>query len=267
MTETALEYESNQAHPAATRPAAAPAGLATVPIRQVNTPPGANLGMHFTTILGTGAGYTAVEQLLGGDPLRAEATVIAVDQAIVLAQSKEMAEAAANATQSSLLLYGVKSVYNTTTTPAGNAVLANLGGANILPPGTYQIDAYAYFGGATSPVDGTDNDNIRLFVDAVNATNALPMPAALTTMNHWTFPKIQTASGTISLKALSAATAGVIYRTSLIATLMSMIGLPPSGLYVPAGQQITLRHCDQVWAAATTPVPGRVSVGFGRDTV
>jgi hypothetical protein len=56
--------------------------------------PGGHQGVHFTMVVSTGT--NAVQQLLPRDYDRLEARVLAVDEPVVLAQSKEMAESVAN---------------------------------------------------------------------------------------------------------------------------------------------------------------------------
>jgi hypothetical protein len=38
----------------------------------------------------------------------------------------------------------------------------------------------------------------------------------------------------------------------------------PVGAYLPIGLWVTVRHCDEVWAAATSSTPTRVSVIVSR---
>lgn len=56
---------------------------------------GGHQGIHFTMVIATGS--NAVVQLLGRDYDRVEARILTVDEPVVLAQTREMAEAAANA--------------------------------------------------------------------------------------------------------------------------------------------------------------------------
>jgi hypothetical protein len=69
-----------------------------VPVTIVGQPaqanPGAHQGTHFTMVVSTGA--TAVAQLAPRDYERVEIRILAVDEPVVLAQSKEMAESASN---------------------------------------------------------------------------------------------------------------------------------------------------------------------------
>lgn len=52
-------------------------------------------GIHFTMVVSTGT--NPVDQLLGRDYDRVEARILTIDEPVVLAQSKEMAESAQNA--------------------------------------------------------------------------------------------------------------------------------------------------------------------------
>lgn len=71
-----------------------------VPVVQVNTPPAARNGAHFTLVLSTS--QNPVQLLLGRDYDRVKAFITACDQPIVLAQSKEMASNPNNTNQASV---------------------------------------------------------------------------------------------------------------------------------------------------------------------
>jgi hypothetical protein len=69
-----------------------------LPVTVVSQPgqagPAARQGTHFTMVVSTGV--NPVDQLLGRDYDRVEARVLSADEPVVLAQSREMAENAAN---------------------------------------------------------------------------------------------------------------------------------------------------------------------------
>jgi hypothetical protein len=69
--------------------------MATIPVRvDSQAQPAAHQGTYFTTVVAIGA--NPVDQVLGRDHDRVEARVLTVDEPVVLAQSKEMAENLAN---------------------------------------------------------------------------------------------------------------------------------------------------------------------------
>jgi hypothetical protein len=69
--------------------------MPSVPVHAIGQDhPGGHQGDHFTMVVSTGT--NPVVQLLPRDYDRLEARILAVDEPVVLAQSREMAEASAN---------------------------------------------------------------------------------------------------------------------------------------------------------------------------
>jgi hypothetical protein len=69
--------------------------MPSVPVQAMGQDhPGGHQGVHFTMVVSTGT--NAVIQLLPRDYDRLEARILTVDEPVVLAQSREMAEAPAN---------------------------------------------------------------------------------------------------------------------------------------------------------------------------
>jgi hypothetical protein len=111
----------------------------------------------------------------------------------------------------------LKGTFNSSTAPGANVALANFTGGNVLAPGYYKIYAAFYFAPTTAPVDGTDNDNIVFEVDGNAIGGNMLAPAIENSVNTYVFDKIYTATGAIKLQTVRAATAAVVYRTSLVA--------------------------------------------------
>jgi hypothetical protein len=103
------------------------------------------------------------------------------------------------------------------TTPAAFATLNAPAG---LPTGVpIELFASLYFGGAVAPVDGTDSDNWRLVVDGT-VVGTLGIPATLNAAPLTYKFAIVTTTGVVTLQAgANPATAGVIYRTTIVANI------------------------------------------------
>lgn len=77
------------------QPAAHPASPLSVPVHVAGQPfSGGHQGSHFTMVLSTGT--NPVDQILGRDYDRVSAQLLSVDEDIVIAQSRELAESANN---------------------------------------------------------------------------------------------------------------------------------------------------------------------------
>ena len=102
--------------------------------------------------------------------------------------------------------------YGTTTSPGSNAQLAAI---STPPAGFYRVKIYAELSGTIS---ATDQDNIRLNVDAVNLTN-LPLSAVAPTQNIPTPIEIvvETTGTNITVKGIAAGTTGSIYGVLVVA--------------------------------------------------
>jgi hypothetical protein len=160
-----------------------------------------------------------------------------------------------------------KSTYNQTVAPGANATLANFSGGGALPAGFYSITASVYFGPATAPVDGTDNDNFVLNVDGVS-TGHIMIPATQSSIVTVVYPSVFTNGTNISIKSIIAGTALVQYRSSLVATALNeisgsivVLSSRPDGLSVPnpqgfilsstmAGAKITWDSSEPLYAIA-----------------
>jgi hypothetical protein len=149
---------------------------------------------------------------------------------------------------------GVINTYNSQAGPGASVGLAGFSGGNALVPGRYKIEARAYFGPAVAPVDGTDSDNLALDVDGVSIGSHLMIPATENLVQAWDFGVIETSTGAVQFKTIGAATAGVVYRTSISAFPLNDAGGSP-GTFLREGNAVPwpVRTQRAVWIAQAAP--------------
>lgn len=226
-----------------------------VPIRQVNLPPGAEHGIHFTAV--TSTSLNPVQLLLPRDVYRAKAVILACDQAVVLATSKEMAQAASNQAQVSGSQQPSYAATDSALITAGGQTIVSEG----LPAGTYTVTWALVLGGTTSV---SDDDNCQLMVGATvvepavnGSTVSQPYPQVPVVVT------VPSGGATLSVQSIGAGSGTATYRVQLVAQPESVaqgITSSPSGAYLPSGIPVTIDHCEEVWLAATSSTAGRVSV-------
>jgi len=102
--------------------------------------------------------------------------------------------------------------YGVTTSPSANVVLASIATP---PAGFYRVRIYVELSGTIS---ASDQDNIRLTVDAVNLTNLL-LSAVTPTQNVPTPIEIvvETTGTSIQVKSIAAGTTGAVYGVLVVA--------------------------------------------------
>lgn len=222
-------------------------------------------GVHFTQLISTG--INPVAQLLGRDYDRLEARILACDYPVVLAQSREIAEAAAAAAGTGLSTMQSISSQGAQTSPTAGKGITSMAVANLVPGQQYRLDVY-YFVDGTSASPADDN-NMKIFMNG-GGFGVLPWNGSGSDAQpvHFTLPVSPEVTDTpISIEAIGAATAGAIYNATLVATPITIAAMAPgiqSGGYLPAGIDRVLRNCDELWVAATSATPGRVSVAVSR---
>lgn len=254
------DHQAHQAH----QPVAHHS-LMTVPIRQVNLPPGAEHGIHFTVLASTtfpSKFGNGVQLLLGRDYNRAEAVIRACDQPVILASTMEQAQAAvaaggqlpAGASPLSIALTG------SATDPAANTNIINLTGL------TNGVDySVEWATGLEGTVTAADANNMELSSAGIGGNLVAIYPGAIGGPYQQLTVTGSPSATSLQVKAVAAASgASAVYWATIVATPQNpaagVLALPPGGQYLPAGADITLRHCDQVWLAAVSAVAGRVSV-------
>lgn len=254
--------DQDHGHQAGHNPAEWP--MAPIPVKTTGQDhAGGHQGIHFTAEVSTGT--NPVIQLLPRDYDRLEARVLAVDQPIVLAQSREMAESAANQVAGTAAAsVATQIAFGNPTNPAAGAAIASVGP---LPAGNYTVYATMMLGGSTGV---GDNSNVQVQVNAT-VVGTIIYTNTTAVVNPPSPPIVVTvpAGGTVSLNTIGASGATTIYRAQLVVTPLSpaaaVAGPPaPVGSYQPAGLDRTFRNCDEVWAAATSATPTRISVIVSR---
>jgi hypothetical protein len=257
---------------------AGPRVMQSIPVRGAGQDlSGGHQGVHFTVLTDTAAGGPSnIVQLLGRDYARLEVKILAVDQPIVIAQSKEMAESAANALQSATT--GQTSSAQPSPAAGSNFVYTNNTGAAqqiVAATAVFTADAvadnrflsYAIKDAAGNTIaadaDGTaviasDVVNLRLYQGAAQINSAsgnvtLPLPSGL----------YIPAGGEFLLNGV--VDSGDAWSSIVLAfAAQAAATVAPVGAYLPAGIERTLRNCDELWAAATSPLTSRISVSVSR---
>jgi hypothetical protein len=214
-------------------------------------------------IIGTGVGAIEPTQILQLDPLRQRAVLSfngtgqiilahSIQQATSLAQNvQQAADQGALVTcpatmtveaTGPLWAVGVSSgtsqntveSQGTVTAPAANASITPGIAAASLPAGTYVISGSAYIDG--TPVQGTDNDNIKLTVggNTLGGNLAVPISGSVVTFGPYTV----TVNGAqaVRLNANVAGSAGAIYHGLIYATPVPFID-SSAGLAVGVTQE------------------------------
>jgi hypothetical protein len=111
-------------------------------------------------------------------------------------------------------------IVNSTTSPGAFAPLAIFtGGSALLAGATYELIMACYLAG-TTPVDGTDNDNVQLVVDST-VVGRLLMPATAGLVATAKFIAAAGSGGVVQMQSRGAGTTGTIYRTMLVANPMA----------------------------------------------
>jgi hypothetical protein len=111
-------------------------------------------------------------------------------------------------------------VATSTTSPAAFVPLAIFSSGTALTPfTTYELIASCYLAG-TTPVDGTDNDNVQIVVDSTTV-GRLIMPASAGLVATAKFIATTGTGGVVQMQSRGAGTTGTIYRALLVASPMS----------------------------------------------
>jgi len=238
-----------------------PQPLVTVPVHAEGQDlAGGHQGVHFTMVVSLTV--NPVVQLLGRDYDRLECRVMTADEPVVLAQSKEIAESANNQAASAAAAGGVTS--GSQTDPAAGTVITS----QALPAGTYAVSWDVALNG--SGFAAGDSNNFGLYLGATLLAQSLngnfisgnfsyPQPPLTVT--------VPAGGATLAVKNIGAAGAStVIYQAQLGAAQTGTVTGPPNptGSYLPVGLDRVLRNGDEVWVAATSSTPTRVSVIVSR---
>jgi hypothetical protein len=232
-----------------------------VPVTQINTPPAARNGIHFTVVLSTAVNN--YQLLLGRDYDRVKTYITAVDYPVVIAQSQAQAQSASNAAQILSSTSSWQSIVgqNSSTDPGAGGIICTASG----------LTAGVEYGVQwTVTLEGTvtsgDANNMQLTGTGLNAAPTAYYPGAVGTYQQ--IPVTVTpAVASLQVKAIAAASgASAVYAAQIIATPISptvtagSVTAIPSGQIIPAGTTLPIEHCDEVWVAATSANLGRVAV-------
>ena len=227
-----------------------------VRIHQSNTPPGTAFGYHPTVIVGTGQ-IAPVQRLLPRDPNRAKATIVAVDQPVWLAISKEAAQAAVGvgAVSSSLVsLIG----QNSATDPGAAGVICTCSG--LVAGNEYTVQWSVSLEGTVTTGDA---NNMQLTGAGLSASPTAFYPGVVGTYQQQVITCTPSVAS-LQVKAIAAASgASAIYAAQIIATpvaatVTGVVSSPGCG-YLPAGGSVDISHCEEVWVAPISSNIGRVS--------
>jgi hypothetical protein len=228
-----------------------------VPVTQINTPPAARNGIHYTVL--TSTSLNPVQLLVGRDYDRVKAYITAVDYPVVIAESREKAQAATNesqivsSTMQSIVVQG-----QATDPGAGGTIVST----SALTAGTTYTVAWSVTLEGT--VTTADANNMQIIALNLNAAPDAFYPGAVGTYPQTTVTATPTGN-TATVKAIAAASgASAIYAAQVIFTPLAAtagaLSAVPSGQIIPVGSTLPIEHCDEVWLAACSANTGRVSV-------
>ena len=239
-----------------------------VPIVQLNTPPAARNGIHYTVQASTS--LNPVQLLMGRDYDRVKAYITAVDYPVVIAQSEPQAQSALNSAANTST--GITTLYTnvsggtgpTLTATGQSSIISGLGAYTNLtlvgapvgaitgttPTLTLAIDGFdpngngVFMGGPPEFTASTPYAQSVMIGPGGNANAVLPTATAQIT---WTITGTTPSFANFQIS---------LYAHSSVLTGPST----PSGQLLPVGVAMPIEHCDEVWLAATSANTGRVSV-------
>jgi hypothetical protein len=229
------------------------AKLSAVPTIQV-VPDGV---VYSTRYLAAGA----IGQLLPQDARRERAIIQPLDSDVMLCQTKELAQTASQlAAASSATVDAEGSV----TSPGAFTTIAIIP-ATSLPAGEYTINVVVSLAGTVT--QGTDNNNFKLVAGALSAV--LDNTIGGNDQPFGPFVWTCTGANSILVQNIAAGTVGAIYSVTIEATPVQA-GSPvipnPVGMYLPARQQLEVKHRGLTWVAnASNNIPTRISVMVERN--
>ena len=236
-----------------------------VPVVQINTPPAARNGVHFTSLLSTA--QNPVQLVLGRDYDRVKAYITPIDYPIVLAETNTKAQNAFNSVSVTTAGSTGASVQasGTATDPAAGANIASISAASltaVAPGGSLWTVNWQV--GLQGTVTSGDANNMAI------VSNLSTKATAIYPGTDGNYPQLPVSfvvpsSAGINVQAVAAASgASAVYAAQIVATCAvaatASYAANPSGQYVPAGSTVIIDHCDEVWMAACAATIGRVAV-------
>jgi hypothetical protein len=234
-----------------------------VPVVQINTPPSARNGIHFTVLASTT--QNPVQLLLGRDYDRVKAYVTAIDYPIVLAESQQKAQNAFNAAMTSAGSVVSAQATNTATDPGAGGTVANISAATLVgiaPAGTiWTVNWQVSLQGTVTSADANNMSVVSnlstkataLYPGVAGNYSQLPVQFAIPSGAGITIEAVAAASGASAVYGAQV----VAYPTSV---QQAVYASNTSGQYLPVGSAMPIEHCDEIWFAATSPNTGRIAV-------
>lgn len=239
-----------------------------VPIVQLNSPPAARNGIHYTVQTSTSLNPTQL--LLGRDYDRVKAYITAVDYPVVIAQSREQAESSLNSAANSST--GIVTLYTnvsggtgpTLTTTGQSSVISGLGAyTNLVLTGAPVGAITGTTPSLTLAIDGFDPNGNGVFMGSPPAfsTSADFAQSVMIGPGGNANAMLPTATGQITWTITGTTPSFANFQISLYAHISALSGpSSPSGQIIPAGTTLPIEHCDELWLAACSANTGRVSV-------
>jgi hypothetical protein len=250
-----LEAETDEELPGANTPPTLPVCVTEKVVTEEVTPQDCvttTITLSTTTTTSEGTG---IAELLPADPLRARATILPVDEDIVICHSRAQANDAANQAGSSIAT--VNAFGATAANPAAGTTVATTAS---LPAGTYTVMVWLGLGGTVNAGDGS---NMQLQVGGtVIGTLLYNGSTTAVQVAQGPFTVVVPAGGaTVSVVTINnAANVAAIYRAQIIATPAANTVASPNGAYQPARIPREIRTTRRMWVAAVTANPTRISV-------